>query len=634
LGKFVIPKDKKTLIITVTSIVIAIIVLSLFFTCNTTKFSTANNIKQLISKVIETFTAAKGTAGSSKQSGSSKTQSADNQDPSSIADELAQLEQLINIIEQQASQQGGGIALAELLVLLQQQGGSAALAELLALQQQGGGAALAELLALQKQGGGTALAELVVLLQQQGGGADFAELLVLLQQQGGNAALAELAALLQQPGGGAVLAELLALQQQGNGTALAELVALLQQPGGGAALAELLASPQQGGGVALAELVTLLQQPGGGAALAELLSSQQQGSGVPLTELLVLLQQPGGGATLAELLVLQQQEGGVPLTELLTLLQQQGDDVALAELLTLLQQHGGSAALDEWLALQQQGENVTLANWLAQQQEKKQQNEAELISQIEFQNARRPIPVQPAPPPVRRMISANMVLMSSGSFEMDIIIDEENPESNIEFHHVTVNSFYIAKYEVTQREYQNVMGNNPSYFKGQNLPVENVSWFDAIEYCNALSKREGLTLAYTITGSGNDRVVTWNKNANGYRLPTEEEWVYACRANTTTPYNTGDSISRNMSNYFGRRTVNVGSYQPNSWGLYDMHGNVSEWCWNLFISTSSENITRIIRGGSWLNTSMRLRSSFRDHYFPQLHTMTIGFRIAQNYLDS
>jgi formylglycine-generating enzyme required for sulfatase activity len=257
-----------------------------------------------------------------------------------------------------------------------------------------------------------------------------------------------------------------------------------------------------------------------------------------------------------------------------------------------------------------------------------QQNEA--ISQREFQNARRTTPAQPAPPPVRRIISANMLLVNSGSFEMENVLDEQDTGENAELLQVTITSFYIAKYEVTQREYENVMGKNPSYFKGSNLPVENVSWFDAIEYCNALSRREGLNLAYTITGSGSSRVVTWNRNANGYRLPTEEEWVYACRANTTTPFNTGNSISRNMSNYFGRRTVNVGSYPPNAWGLYDMHGNVSEWCWNLNIS-ASDNITRVIRGGSWLNTSMRLRSSFRDHYFPQLHTMSIGFRIVQSY---
>jgi formylglycine-generating enzyme required for sulfatase activity len=259
-----------------------------------------------------------------------------------------------------------------------------------------------------------------------------------------------------------------------------------------------------------------------------------------------------------------------------------------------------------------------------------QQNEAiSAISQKKYQNVRRTTPIQPSPMPVQRTIPSNMVYINIGSFEMETVMDEHDTGENVSVQHVTVNSFYIAKYEVTQREYESVMGKNPSYFKGSNLPVENVSWFDTIEYCNALSRREGLTPAYTITGLGPDREVTWDRNANGYRLPTEEEWVYACRANKTTSFNTGNSINMNMSNYFGRSTVNVGSYQPNDWGLYDMHGNVSEWCWNLYISTS-DNITRIIRGGSWLNTSMRLRLSFRDHYFPNMRTISIGFRVVKN----
>jgi formylglycine-generating enzyme required for sulfatase activity len=262
-----------------------------------------------------------------------------------------------------------------------------------------------------------------------------------------------------------------------------------------------------------------------------------------------------------------------------------------------------------------------------------QQNEAGFaIFQREFQNAGRTVPVRPTPVPVQRIISASMVLISSGSLKMETVLDQQDTDENADLRHVAVDSFYISKYEVTQREYQNVMKNNPSYFKGPNLPVENVSWFDAIEYCNAKSRSEGLTLAYTITGSGNSRIVTWNRNANGYGLPTEEEWVYACRANTTTNYNTGKRINRDMSNYFGRRTVNVGSYPPNAWELYDMHGNVSEWCWNFFLPTS-DTVTRIIRGGSWLNSSLRLRLSFRDHYFPQMHTMSIGFRVVQNYMD-
>jgi len=325
------------------------------------------------------------------------------------------------------------------------------------------------------------------------------------------------------------------------------------------------------------------------------------------------------------------QTGSILTSERLTL--QQGQAISTAERLTLQQGQSISATGQQTSQPETRSNsgNTGIASIINSfRTEQTQQNEAGFaISQRELQDTRRTTPVQT--PPVQRVISANMVLIISGSFEMDTISDEQASGENAEFRQVTVNSFYIAKYEVTQREYQNIMGYNPSYFKGSNLPVENVSWFDAIEYCNALSRSEGLTLAYTITGSGSDRAVTWNKNANGYRLPTEEEWVYACRANTTTAYNTGDSINRNMANYFSRRTVNVGSYTPNNWGLYDMHGNVSEWCWNLFTSVSSDNVTRIIRGGSWLNTSTRLRSSFRDNYFPQLHTMYIGFRVVQNY---
>ena len=467
----------------------------------------------------------------------------------------------------------------------------------------------AEWLVIQQRGGGITLAEWVAIQQRQGGSITPVEWLAL--QQGGGVTPAEWLTL-QQQGGGVTPAEWLTLQQQGGGVTPAEWL-ILQQQGGGVTPAEWLAIQQQGGGITPAEWL-ILQQQGGGITPAEWLAIQQQGGNAALAEWLALRQQ-GQSISAAEWIAIQQQGGSAALTEWLAI-RQQGQNVSAAEWIALQQQQGRAVSAAEWIALQQQGGGVTLGEWLALQQ----------------QNARRtvPIPPMPTPPPVRKTISGNMILVNSGNFEMDIIINEQDPDDYIELRQVTVNSFYISKYEVTQREYENVMKNNPSYFKGPNLPVENVSWFDAIEYCNALSRREGLTLAYTITGSGNDRIVTWNKNANGYRLPTEEEWVYACRANTTTPYNTGDTINRNLSNYFGRRTVNVGSYAPNNWGLYDMHGNVSEWCWNLF---SSESVTRIIRGGSWLNTSMRLRSSFRDHYYPQLHTMSIGFRVVQNFLD-
>lgn len=155
-------------------------------------------------------------------------------------------------------------------------------------------------------------------------------------------------------------------------------------------------------------------------------------------------------------------------------------------------------------------------------------------------------------------------------------------------HTVTVSDFYMSAYELTQAEYQEIAGKNPSSFSGEDLPVENISWLDAVAYCNARSEREGLTPAYTIDGSD----VTWNRSADGYRLPTEAEWEYACRAGTTTPFNTETSISAEESNYYGhypyeiednyfsqgnlttkpgeyrQTTVPVESFAPNQWGLY------------------------------------------------------------------
>lgn len=132
-----------------------------------------------------------------------------------------------------------------------------------------------------------------------------------------------------------------------------------------------------------------------------------------------------------------------------------------------------------------------------------------------------------------------LVFINGGSFEMGSPETEMQRETDETQHEVTVSDFYIGKYEVTQSEYEEVMGENPSNFSGDNLPVENVTWYDAIEYCNKLSEREELTPVYTIDGEN----VSWDRSANGYRLPTEAEWEYAARAETTTPFNTENSIS-------------------------------------------------------------------------------------------
>ena len=218
-------------------------------------------------------------------------------------------------------------------------------------------------------------------------------------------------------------------------------------------------------------------------------------------------------------------------------------------------------------------------------------------------------------------------------------------------HQVTVSSFYMGRYEVTQREYQDVMGYNPSYFTGDlNRPVEQVTWFDAIEYCNRLSQREGLTPVYTITGrtpaSGypiTAATVTSNWNANGYRLPTEAEWEYACRAGTTTAYNTGANISDNTGWYFANsnfRTQPVGQKPANAWGLHDMHGNVWEWCWDwhgTYASAAQTNPRgassgsfRVLRGGGWFSGALSLRSASRYSIDPYGWSSDGGFRVVRN----
>ena len=182
--------------------------------------------------------------------------------------------------------------------------------------------------------------------------------------------------------------------------------------------------------------------------------------------------------------------------------------------------------------------------------------------------------------------------------------------------------------------------------------MEQVSWYDAIEYCNKRSQKEGLTPAYNISGSGDNRTVTWNKNANGYRLPTEAEWEYACRAGTTTPFSTGNNVTTSQANYDGNypynnnakgtyreKTTPVGSFASNAWGLYDMHGNVWEWCWDWYGSYSSGAQTdpvgassgsdRVFRGGSWYYNAGYVRSAGRSGATPSYWNYGMGFRLVR-----
>jgi formylglycine-generating enzyme required for sulfatase activity len=188
----------------------------------------------------------------------------------------------------------------------------------------------------------------------------------------------------------------------------------------------------------------------------------------------------------------------------------------------------------------------------------------------------------------------------------------------------------MGKFAVTQEQYQQIMGKNPANFKGAKRPVERVSWNDAVEFCSKLSQKTG----------------------RKYRLPSEAEWEYACRAGTTTPFHFGETITSDLANYYGsstyasepkgnyrQQTTDVGSFQvANAFGLYDMHGNVWEWCqddWHNDYtgaptdgsawSRQSSN-TKLLRGGSWNNNPEYCRSAFRNYSILDSNHNNIGFR--------
>jgi formylglycine-generating enzyme required for sulfatase activity len=227
-------------------------------------------------------------------------------------------------------------------------------------------------------------------------------------------------------------------------------------------------------------------------------------------------------------------------------------------------------------------------------------------------------------------VTLEMAAIPGGTFMMG---SPENEERRSRYegpqHQVTIPGFFIGKYQLTQKQYQAIMGSNPSHFKGENRPVERISWNDAVKFCELLSQRTG----------------------KKYTLPSEAQWEYACRAGTTTPFYFGETITTDLANYRGNsyasafkgeyrgQTTDVGSFPPNAFGLYDMHGNVWEWCFDDWVDnynnaptngsavTSSSNY-KLLRGGSWITDPDYCRSACRIYSGAGFVDNSSGFRVV------
>ncbi len=230
-------------------------------------------------------------------------------------------------------------------------------------------------------------------------------------------------------------------------------------------------------------------------------------------------------------------------------------------------------------------------------------------------------------------VTLEMVSIPGGSFQMGSPETEQGRDQNESpQRQVTVPAFFMGRYAVTQAQYEVITGKNPSEFKGANRPVEGVSWNDAQAFCQKLSQQMG----------------------RKYRLPSEAEWEYACRAGTTTPFHFGETITSNLANYdgsftyqaepkgqFRQQTTEVGSFPANAFGLYDVHGNVWEWCEDVYHEnydgapidgtawiTGGDQNSRLLRGGSWGRFAWFCRSAFRVREVPDVLNAYVGFRVV------
>ena len=225
-----------------------------------------------------------------------------------------------------------------------------------------------------------------------------------------------------------------------------------------------------------------------------------------------------------------------------------------------------------------------------------------------------------------------MVLIRGGWFQMGSADEDQEDEAQ---HRVYVSPFYMDKHEVTQAEFKLVMSRDPSRWKGDSNPVEQIRWAWAAEYCNARSRRDGLETCYDLK--------TWacNYEASGYRLPTEAEWEYACRAGADTSFCFGDSPAKLATVAWFRENCSrgprpVASKEPNPWGLHDMHGNVWEWCNDFYDKAYYRHAperdprgpptgkTRVLRGGCCFSGPDECRSSYREHADPGYTDVCFG----------